>query len=129
MKRGLLLVFAAAALTSCGQGDRTLSQIDPEAVPADPSYDRVFAIIQRQCATCHSGGGGGDGPARSAAEDDFYADLSTCGGIVDSRFDIISSVERNTMPPGALPRFTSEERLILQRWIQNGAEAPCNPLP
>jgi uncharacterized membrane protein len=126
----LMILIAAAAAMSCGQGDLTLDQADPEAVSANPSYDQVFAIIQRECAACHRGEREAIGDAtRSAQEDDFGADLSTCRGIVESRFDILSAVERNTMPPGAWPRLTSEERLALQRWIQNGAEAPCNPAP
>ncbi|MDH3196611.1 MAG: hypothetical protein OEO21_00055 [Candidatus Krumholzibacteria bacterium] len=129
-RKDFVVLVAAATMMSCGQGDLTLDQADPQAVPASPSYDQVFTIVQRQCATCHQGGDAAAGQAsRLVAEDGFDADLRTCRGIVDSRFDILSSVERNTMPPGAWPRLTSEERLVLQRWLQNGAEAPCNPAP
>jgi len=124
------LLMTAAAAISCARGDRTLDEVDPAAVAAQPSYDQVFAIMQRDCAPCHKGGGeAGGSAARAAAEDDFDADLTTCRGIVDSRFDIMASVEANRMPPGAWPRLTSEERLILQRWIDNGAEAPCQSAP
>jgi uncharacterized membrane protein len=43
------------------------------------------------------------------------------------RFDILDQVNANEMPPGAMPRLTSEEKLIIRRWVENGAVAPCNP--
>jgi uncharacterized membrane protein len=118
-------------VAGCSSGEGTLAEVDPSAVPADPDYDTVFAIIQRDCAPCHnSGGGGGDtsrweGP-RAAVDDDDPGDLTTCQGIIESLGEINQSIVNNTMPPGAWPRLTSEEKLVIERWMLNGAVAPCN---
>jgi len=53
--------------------------------------------------------------------------LNTCTDIVAQRFDILDRVQDNTMPPGVMPRLTSEEKLTIERWVANGAPAPCNP--
>jgi uncharacterized membrane protein len=126
----LASLAVAGAVISCESGDRTLEAVDPEAVAANPTYDQVFAIIQNKCVLCHEGSGEGDGGGEDyrfvAAEDDVPG-LETCTSIVALREDILARAEDNTMPPGALPRLTSEEKLIIRRWINNGAIAPCNP--
>jgi hypothetical protein len=34
------------------------------------------------------------------------------------------------MPPGAWPRLSEEEKLLVQRWLSQGACSPCtNPCP
>lgn len=125
-------VFLVLQMVGCNSGSAPLAEVDPNAVPADPSYDAVYAIIQRDCAPCHgAGGAGGDvspweGPQQAAEEDDDPGDLTTCQGIIDSLEGINRTIVNNTMPPGAWPRLTSEEKLIVERWILNGAVAPCN---
>jgi len=132
MNRFLRILWAPLLLVVVvcqGSGDRPLEQVDPDAVPQSPTYDRVYAIVHHACEPCHhSGSEGSDSPvsfARAVAEEDDL-DLSTCNGIVSQRFDIWTTVENNTMPPGALPRLTSEEKLTIRRWIDSGAPAPCN---
>lgn len=126
---GLSLV-SVILVCSCGSGDRPLETVDPDAVPADPSFDSVFAIIQRECTPCHQGDGEDD------SLDDYYVGgnalanaepgLATCKDILDAAGDIGNTVlEKNTMPPGAWPRLTSEQKLIIKRWLTNGAKAPC----
>ncbi|HEX6790750.1 MAG TPA: hypothetical protein VF247_05515 [Candidatus Krumholzibacteria bacterium] len=128
---GLVLGAIVASIAACGSGDQTLDAIDPQAVVANPTYDQVFAIIHNNCNTCHTGSGEGeegDAPQGVALADDVPG-FETCTAIVAQRFDIFEKIEDNTMPPGALPRLTSEQRLTIQRWIENGAPAPCNQVP
>lgn len=127
---GLALGAVVGSIAACGSGDRTLDAVDPNAVVANPTYEQVYAIIQNNCLSCHSGSeeGEGDlvgGPATTAMLDDATG-FEACTAIVAQRFDILERVEDNTMPPGALPRLTSEQKLTLRRWVGNGAPAPCN---
>jgi uncharacterized membrane protein len=111
------LTFAAVlaiALAGCSSGDRTLNDVDPQAVTDAPTFDQVNAIIHNNCATCHENGG----------ED--YSPLTTCTDIVALRGDILDRIQDNTMPPGVLPRISSADKLLIQRWVENGAPAPCN---
>jgi uncharacterized membrane protein len=110
----LLLIAVAALLTACGSGDKTLNDVDSNAVTAEPTFDQVNAIVHNNCATCHTEG------------HENYSPLTSCIDIVALRFDILDRVQNNTMPPGVLPRLTSTEKLLIQRWVENGAPAPCN---
>ena len=128
-----LFILAALAipLVGCASGDETLDAVDPQAVPAEPTYEAVFAIIQNKCVLCHDDGGDDENDdyfvvdGATVADDDVPA-LDDCTSIVALREDILERVEDNSMPPGALPRLTSEEKLKIRRWIDNGAPAPCN---
>ena len=104
----------------------------PDAVAATPTWDQVYSIFERECAPCHTEGDddeldedkGGTGAMTiiGGAE----PDLSTCIGIIENLDDAMASIfDKNDMPPGAWPRLTSEERLILQRWMEQGEDAPC----
>jgi uncharacterized membrane protein len=127
------LLFAVA---SCqGSGDLPLDQVDPDAVAQDPTFDQVNAIMHRACVPCHQGEGddGGDnggyalvGPRTRLVAEDAEPNLEDCAEIVAQRFSILEQVEANSMPPGAWPRLTNEEKLIVRRWIDDGAPAPCN---
>jgi uncharacterized membrane protein len=132
-----LPLFAACVLLgSCGSGDRPLAEADPDAVPLDPDFQLVWNIMQRDCVPCHTDAeddGEDEDENRGTIVPGLVAgtdpDLSTCQSIVDNRFDIIDrSLTRNDMPPGAWPRLTSEEKLILERWVDNGAKVPV-PCP
>jgi len=120
----------AGMLNGCGSGDLTLAEADPDAVPADPDFDLVFSIVQRECTPCHKEEGEDDGhehaPARAAAEGEDIR-LVDCLDIIDHADEIYATtIGNNTMPPGAWPRLTSEEKLVIERWIENGEKAPCN---
>lgn len=111
-----IICGAFIALAGCGSGDLTLGQADPKAVPADPSFDLVFSIIERECVSCHGSDSSEERP-----------NLSTCEDVVAQSLLIETEVLiKNSMPPGAQPRLTSEEKLIIERWLENGAKAPCN---
>lgn len=129
----VLASLVTGLVAACGSGDRPLDQVDPDSVPADPTYEQVYAIIDRECVPCHQSGddGGEDdvvGPnaARTLLED--APKLNDCTSVVAQRNEIWTTIENNSMPPGAWPRLTSEERLMIRRWIDNGAPAPCNPV-
>jgi uncharacterized membrane protein len=107
----LATLAALLAAWGCASGDRPLAEIDPDAVPRSTTYGQVFLIIQRECLPCHDKGG----------EEPRY---DTCEHILDNFDDLFEQVfEENEMPPGAWPRLSSEDRLVLLRW--NG-EAPCS---
>ena len=125
----LLLVMLAVAAGCGGSGDLPLDQVDPDAAPAAPTYDQVYAILQRACVPCHDGGS--EAPAMQSApspqedgEDDL--NLENCVDIVAQRDGIVETIDDNTMPPGALPRLSSVEKLLIGRWVEQGAVAPCN---
>jgi uncharacterized membrane protein len=112
----LLPVSIAAALVACSSGDKTLDAVDPQAVTANPTFDQVNAIIHNNCVTCHN---------ENAPQN--YSSFETCTAIVAERGSILDRIQDNTMPPGVLPRLSAEEKLLIQRWVENGAPAPCNP--
>jgi uncharacterized membrane protein len=113
-------------VVSCqGSGDLPLDQVDPDAVAAHPSFDQVNAIMNRSCVPCHQGETDDEGGARALGAS-AEPNLEACSQIVAQRNSIWEQVDGNLMPPGAWPRLTSQEKLIIQRWIDDGAPAPCN---
>ena len=131
VRLSFVAIALAAALVGCdGSGDLPLDQVDPNAVPADPTYEQVYAVLNDHCVACHQGDGeseGGYAPSGFRAPAvDVEPDLRDCSQIVSQRYDILDRVENNTMPPGAMPRLTSEQKLLIRRWVENGAPAPCN---
>ncbi|MBI5710041.1 MAG: hypothetical protein HZC42_07020 [Candidatus Eisenbacteria bacterium] len=134
---GFLLGTAAAFLLSaCGAGKLPLEQVDPLAAPLHPTYEQAFSILQRTCAPCHRGGGApqaalrrGIGPF-AAEEDSGGADYATCKGIHAGLGGLRrTALDGGSMPPGAWPRFTEREKLVLRRWLADGACSPCFPCP
>jgi uncharacterized membrane protein len=125
-----ILFAAILAAAGCGgSGDLPLDQVDPDAAPAVPTYDQVYAILQRACVPCHSGGS--EAPvvqSPSAPQEDGAGDLDleNCVDIVAQRDGILETIDNNTMPTGAMPRLTSVEKLLIRRWVEQGAVAPCN---
>ena len=125
------LLLLAGVLASCqGSGDLPLDQVDPDAVASHPTFDQVNAILHRACVPCHQGESEDDADALSALRsrtlaDDAEPNLEDCGEIVAQRNSIWEQVDANRMPPGAWPRLTSEEKLTIRRWIDDGAQAPC----
>ncbi|MEZ5065863.1 MAG: hypothetical protein R3B81_14105 [bacterium] len=106
--------IACAIAIGCASGDSPLDVIDPEAVPAEPTWDQANAILQLECAPCHRAG-------------DEEQDFESCAGIRRNLSGISdTALDGNSMPPGAWPRLTSEQKLLLRRWISQGAVSPCN---
>jgi uncharacterized membrane protein len=126
----LLLLLCSA----CGSGDRSLVDVDPGAAPERPTYEMVAAILDRACVPCHSGGGSGGGgdnrPGGFIPAEDDGGPYDTCQGIVEDLEGILdTAVDGGSMPPGAWPRLDERERLIIRRWIDQGACAPCRSCP
>jgi hypothetical protein len=111
---GLLLAGAVLVLLcACGSGDLPLEVVDPEAAPLQPTFAQVQAILERHCAPCHDRGG---------------RDYSSCDGIERDLDGLRGTVlESGSMPPGAWPRLDERQKLLLERWLEQGACAPCAP--
>ena len=129
-----LLALLPVILSSCASGDKTLDSVDPNAVALNPTFDQVNAIIHNKCVMCHDSGSGGEdshggNDLRLVLEDGEMVPFETCTEIVAEAESILERIQDNTMPPGAMPRLSSEDKLIIQRWVENGTPAPCNPTP
>jgi len=122
-----LLLAGAAGLSSCNSGEQALTDVDPGAVPLQPSYDRMRTILEKSCVPCHKGGSEGYGDG----EDDLDPDLETCEGIQEAIGDVLRVVREDTMPPGAWPRLTEAEKQILFNWLlESEGCSPCTePCP
>ena len=139
--RGILV----SVLAACNSGDLTLNEADPDIVAQKPTWEQVYPIFQRECIPCHSGTD--DGPDEEDEDEEraqrTAADLSaarvlaavagtepgleSCLSIINNLDDIKTDLfVDNNMPPGAWPRLTSREKLIIQRWIDDDPEASCN---
>lgn len=131
-----LVLLLVSLLAACGSGDGTLADVDPNAVPLDPDFQLIVNILDRACVPCHEQGSNDEDPEDSSGSTaaspgttafKTFPDLETCQSIVDNQAIIVDrALDKNDMPPGAWPRLSSEERLIILRWIANGAKAPCN---
>ena len=119
-------VLVLLLLTACSSGEQTLEEADGGALPVDPVYEAVEQIVGRNCAPCHHSGGNEAPRGLRPAEDD--RDYSTCEGIRRGLDDLVdSAVQRESMPPGAWPRLTEAEKLVILEWIDRGACSPCRP--
>ena len=116
---GLVIGCALAAVTGfsvgCGQGDAPLATVDPGAAPLQPTYDEVAAILYRNCVPCHDSGADKTMNGEEDGEEES-PDLSTCQSVRDNFDSVWSTIEAGTMPPGAWPRLSEPEKLLLQRW-------------
>lgn len=143
---GLTAIAAAvlSLLSACGRGKLPLEIVDPNAAPLAPTVTQVEAILRHRCLSCHHSGGGEAAPVRVGTnsptprspaaigieEEDESPDFSSCAGIVSSIEGLQEAVlSEGSMPPGALPRVNEREKLILKRWIEQGACAPCGGHP
>lgn len=108
----LIAALVATGVAACGSGERPLADVDPNAAPLHPTFEQVSTIFDRACVPCHDGKA--DPP------------LATCEDITDEIDESYGTILSNTMPPGALPRLSEVEKLIIERWIGDGAPAPCD---
>jgi hypothetical protein len=127
------------ALLACGSGDLTLNEADPQIVAQKPAWAEVEPIIQRDCVPCHAGIDLGDGDDDDDDEGDEGDDkpaggrlttaassndpgLESCPSVVANLDDVVEEIfDDNSMPPGAWPRLSSRQKLIIERWIAAGA--------
>jgi len=109
-------------LAGCSSGEKTLTEADGGTPPVDPVYDAVFVILDRSCVPCHHSSD--ERPGLLPMEDG--RDYDDCEGIERDLDDILDScVENERMPPGAWPRLTEEEKLVIRQWVDAGACSPC----
>ena len=136
--RTTLLLAALSLMAGCACGDGTLASVDPEAAPLHPTYDEVFDLLEFNCVPCHDEGGddvsidAGAELREDGEEDDGEdPDYSTCLGIQEGLEGLRRTVlDEGSMPPGAWPRLSEREKLVIQRWIAQGACSPCtSPCP
>lgn len=119
------IAVLAILAQGCASGDRTLAEVDPQAAPLHPTYEQAFDLVQFNCAPCHSGGGAALQQKEEGEGDDL--DYATCQGIQRGLDGLRSSVLQNgSMPPGAWPRIAERDKLLLQRWLDDGACSPCS---
>jgi len=110
-------------LGACNSGEKSLTEVDPDAVTLFPSYDQVASIVERNCVPCHKG----DGPCLNPEPDGgFDPNFDSCDCLRAGFGLLLKVVDENTMPPGAWPRLTSEEKQILHNWADAGMCGPCN---
>ena len=117
-------------LAACGSGDLTLNEADPDIVPQKPTFAQVYPIFQRDCIPCHTGTAsdddGGGKSRKSAKPAGVEPGLESCQAIINSLDDVEEAIfVDNDMPPGAWPRLTSREKLVIERWIAVEPEARC----
>lgn len=111
----LLTALFPALLAGCAFGDADLVDVDPDAVPAAPTWSaHVGPIMQRHCVACHDP----DGQA-GAAEGYAY---DTCQSTRREWDELEETVfEEGSMPPGGAMRLESWEIATLDRWYAQGA--------
>ncbi len=113
----MVLLAMLVGLPSCGAGEGTLDEIDPDATPPRPTYtEHVAPLMEQYCTACHA-------EDAQPGEQEGYG-FDTCNKVRANWGELVETtfVEK-TMPPGGAPRVSSVHQLILERWFDNGA--PC----
>lgn len=90
-------------------------------VPGDVTFAQANAVLQKRCAVCHSADAADRtfGPAPAGVAFDTPEQARARADRILAR-----AVTSHTMPPANKTFITDEEREILRRWIEGGAEIP-----
>jgi mono/diheme cytochrome c family protein len=123
VNRNAFVTAALIVLSSCSSGDLPLEAVDPNAAPLHPSYEQVAVILQRSCVPCHASGGSPPPPGGEGEEVDYSTCAGTHAGLEGLRRTVLG---KGSMPPGAWPRLDEREKLLLKRWMDEGACSPCS---
>lgn len=119
-------------LIGCGFGTQTLEEVDPDAIPANPTYsEHVAPILDFYCVACHDPNGQVGALGDDKRKDSFYGledddggedgiDLTNFAAVVDEFDDIEGTILLREMPPGGARRLTAREEAILSRWADQG---------
>ncbi len=108
---GLLL------LAGCDAGTGTLDQVDPDAIPAQPTWSApVEQVFDLYCNGCHSEA------AQTGALEGYAYD--TCATAKRGRGETLEVMRGGTMPPPTGLLMPAAARLTLERWFAQGA--PCD---
>lgn len=112
MKNSFYCLFLVCILLSCSKDDSNANSCD-----ASITYtSKVASIINKSCAVsgCHISGGSGNGN---------FSTLSEIKAKVDNGSFKKRAIDEATMPPvGSSFALSSEEKLILKCWVENGAK-------
>lgn len=98
----------------CGLGDASLTDVDPDAIPATVSYEAdVGPRIDYYCVSCHHA----DGQQGNAGGWDFssYELVKASFGSIE-----LTAIQDKSMPPGGARRLTARDAAILLRWRDQG---------
>jgi uncharacterized membrane protein len=109
---------ALFAMLSAGSRSNEAATAVDASGPREVSFSEARHVIDRRCAACHS-----------ANPSDLSFGVAPGGVMFDSPEQIAAGVLRireravvtRTMPPGNKTRMTENERLLLGRWIEQGA--------
>jgi hypothetical protein len=106
--------LCAWCLSGCALGDAPLEEVDPEAIPAQVTWDdHVAPLMDRYCAGCHS-----EELVSGAPEGLDYRRYA----FARCTFEEIEEVtlQEGSMPPGGARRLTGEDKAVLRRWASQG---------
>jgi hypothetical protein len=105
--RAFLLL--STLLLACPAGNLTLEELDPAAIPAEPTYtEHVQPILDYYCSACHDQNG--------QVGDIEGIDTTNYDDVVDEFDDIEDSIQDRFMPPANARQLTPREIAILGRW-------------
>jgi hypothetical protein len=124
-----LAALVALAGTACGFGTLSLEEVDPDAIPPNPTYSQDIApMMDYYCVACHDAkgqiGAQGDDKRKAATPygDDGGEgiDLTSFEGVVGEFEEVEETILERSMPPGAARRLTARDEAILFRWAEQG---------
>ncbi|MCA9666059.1 MAG: hypothetical protein KC503_10740 [Myxococcales bacterium] len=109
----LVSSLALSLLAGCGAAD--LADIDPQAIPEQPTYaELVGPMMHFYCSGCHA-------PKTQLGPNLAGYDYSSYSGTVAGFSGIEETVfERGDMPPGGATKLSLVEMETLRKWQQLG---------
>jgi mono/diheme cytochrome c family protein len=109
-----VLSLVCLALSACNFGAANIEEVDPEAIPLEPTYSaHIQPIMEFYCVACHDPEG-----QAGAAQD---VDLTSYEAVVNDYDDIAEALfDKRYMPPGGARRLSSEDEATLARWATQG---------
>ncbi|MCA9672412.1 MAG: hypothetical protein KC503_42755 [Myxococcales bacterium] len=120
-RRVLAVFLVLLATASCGLGDLSIDEADPDSIPADPTYEgEVRPLMRYYCVACHAPSSQ-LGTAHDFDYSTYEGTKAGYGGILDTVF------EQQSMPPGAARRMSPREEAIVKRWAEQGFKEKPTP--
>lgn len=112
------IIASVVALYVLAVPEASVTPVEQSAAMKEVSFDDARHVIDRRCAVCHS-----------AQPADLTFGIAPAGVMFDTPEQIASRVARirerailtRTMPPANKTHITDAERMLLSRWIDQGA--------